>query len=116
MSLAETAITLFKEFPFTPGLGLGIMLHVVPFQCSMSVCCPTLLLPTAQTLLAETAATPSRSLNCDVLLGLGMMLHEEPFQCSVNVSKLLLLVTYCPTAQTLLVESAATPLRKWDVP
>src|SRR5438128_1975242 len=39
------------------GFGLGTMLHLVPFQCSVKV--PPGPEPTAQTSLAETAATPS---------------------------------------------------------
>src|SRR5947199_8492102 len=43
------------------GFGLGTMLHLVPFQCSVKV--PPGPTPTAQTSLAETAATPSSRLS-----------------------------------------------------
>ena len=67
MSLAELTVIPSRKLLTDPGwLGLFKTLHVLPFQCSMSVCVVELLLekkPTAQISLAETAATLLSSLN-----------------------------------------------------
>src|SRR2546423_1872954 len=66
MSPAETAPMPPSPLEIDPGLGLEMMLHFEPFQCSMSVEEVELLLeklPTAQISLVETAATPLSDLN-----------------------------------------------------
>src|SRR5579872_3770441 len=92
-----------------PPLGLETTLHMLPFQCSMSVPAPTAWSswPTAQMLVAEIAATPSRALFCVPGLGLLTTLHLLPSQCSMSVLKPVVLFA-CPTAQTLFVETTVT--------
>src|SRR5579863_4427628 len=57
------------------------------------------------------AATPDR---LPLMLGLAATFHCVPSQCSTNVKPPLPL-PYDPTAQTLLAEIAATPLRKLEL-
>lgn len=59
------------------GLGLGTTFHLVPFQCSMSVCGPEPLswLPTAQASLPDVAATAFRP--DEPRLGLDTTRHEQ---------------------------------------
>ena len=71
-------------------LGVETVLHLVPFQCSTSVCLlsGSLLLPeapTAQTSLAETAVTPE---NPPLMVGLETTCQFVPFQCSMSVCAL----------------------------
>src|SRR5439155_7763860 len=104
-SFVETAATALR--PSDPVLGLGTMLQLVPFQCSISVWRSPLLVPwypTAQTSFVETAATPLRSPGVE----LGTTLQLVPSQCSTSVPTLL---AY-PTVQTSLAETAAT-LESW---
>src|SRR5437867_7617430 len=108
-SLVETAATLVRPLPLGPGFGLVTMLQVEPFQCSMSIrSLPPLGVefPTAQTSVVETAVTPTRTAS-DPIVGLDTTFHLEPFQCSMSVRAPPLL-SKAPTAQTLLVETAAT--------
>jgi hypothetical protein len=64
---AEVTVTPFRKLAVLPGgLGLGTLLHVLPFQCSMRVRWPVPSLagpvqPTAHALDAEVAATPANS-------------------------------------------------------
>jgi len=65
------------------GLGLGTILQLVPFHCSMSVYSPTLEItnPTAQMSEAETMATPLSM----PAPGLETTLQLLPFHCSIRV-------------------------------
>ena len=89
------------------GLGLGIRVHVVPFQRRIRVLPGPLLgrvMPTAQALLAEVAVTPERLAGPG--LGLGTCVQVVPFHRSISV---LVPVLEKPTAQALLADVAATP-------
>src|SRR5579859_26350 len=101
MSLAATTATPWRSF-WTPGLGLGTKLHVLPSQCSTSVDEPVT--PTAQTSVAATAATALKEVTSPGL-GLGTMLQLVPFQCRVSVP-----LGWRPTAHMSLLATAATPL------
>jgi hypothetical protein len=100
-----------------PGLGLETTLQLDPFQCSASVKIGDVVLvsdsPTAQMSLAEMTATPWSSLNPrGAPFGVVTVVHWDPFHCSATVflgkpSTGL----DCPTAQTSLVETAATPFK-----
>src|SRR4029434_9136694 len=62
-SSAELAATAYSVLsPSVPGLGLGVILQPVPFQCRINVvwsrALPLLALPTAHTSDAEITATP----------------------------------------------------------
>ena len=74
---------------FEPGFGLGTILQVVPFHCSMSVWSLPLLLtyPTAQTLFAEIPVTPSSVFTDAPGLGLDTRLQVLPFHCSMSVCR-----------------------------
>src|SRR5688572_16308421 len=88
-SFAELAATPYGAFsPAVPGLGLGTIVQLVPFQCRIKVVWsgpPLVALPTAQTFEEEMASTPLRMLIRFPVLGLGTMLQLVPFQCSINV-------------------------------
>src|SRR5258706_2216033 len=90
-SFEATAATARKE-PVTPaGSDIGLMLHVEPFQCSISGV--LLSSPTAHTSWAEMAVTAASLFSPGrpergprrLLFGLGTRLHTVPFQCSINV-------------------------------
>src|SRR6266568_4741646 len=77
-SFVAMAVTAWRTFMDTLGLGLATTLQLVPSQCSISVCLLPLALmksPTAHTSLAETLATPLRSLTDGPGLGLGTTLQ-----------------------------------------
>src|SRR6266849_1219700 len=103
-SLADTAVTPLSSF-IGPMLGLGTTLHLRPLKCSIRVCRPTPGTwdsPTAHTSVAETADTPERNPAC---LGCATLAHRLPFQRNMigGLGKLTI-----PTAQTSLVDTAAT--------
>src|ERR1700726_1313661 len=87
--VAEMAVTLLRALWPEPLLGLAMLLHLKPFQCSISVR-PTIVpelsvvaySPTAHKLLAETALILYRESPFVPLLGLKTAFHFEPFQCS----------------------------------
>src|SRR5262249_41345593 len=120
-SVAETAAAAARLLKPVLALGLGTTLQLVPSQCSISVCVALLALgwkpPTAHTSVPETAVTPFSSLFCVPGLGLGTTLHVRPFQCSVRVCAGPNPATVkLPTAQTSLLETAATPSRMLSAP
>src|SRR5262249_44039588 len=86
-SLAETAAAAARLLNPVLALGLGTVLQLVPFQCSISVCVaplgPGRKSPTAQTSLPETTVTPFSWLFCVLAAGLGTTLQLVPFQCSM---------------------------------
>src|ERR1041385_9245606 len=114
-SFAATPSTAFKTLPlYVPGLGLGMMLQLVPFQCSVNVCKGIELgsapWPTAQMSLAEIAATPFSSTYVSVPgFGLGITLQRLPFQCSTRLCRTYKGVPLAsgekPTAHTSFVET-----------
>src|SRR5437870_3570422 len=64
-------------------------------------------------LLAEMTAIPFNWLPAEPEFGLETALQPVPFQCSISARSVVpLLSEKSPTAQTLLAEMAATPLRK----
>src|SRR5437016_1445436 len=105
----ETAATPLSPLP-TGGLGVGIMLQALPFQCSVIVE-PALVsgfcwLPTAQMSFAEIAATPRREMKPPLTFieGADTLAQVVPFQCSTMSDTLGLVWT--ATAQTLLAARA----------
>src|SRR5689334_1231576 len=110
MSLAEMA-----EIPSRASRdelnGDATSLQAVPSKCSIRF--PPLPLPTAQTLLAEITFTAFRT-PPPARAGLATTLHDEPFQCSIRGLKtgkpLATGTIVWPTAQTLIVDAADTPL------
>src|SRR5258707_15733629 len=97
-----TAVTALSWLCWSGIFGLGMTLQLVPFQCWTSVWLspPSLVTPTAQTLLFETAATPNNRLNVP-RFGFGTTCHDVPSQCSMTASP-----PELPTAHTSLLESA----------
>src|SRR5438093_12931281 len=86
-----TAHTSFKETAETPArllstsgptFGLGITLHLAPFQCNVAVALssPITPLPTAQISLAEITARAARLVRGMPLAGFGTILQAAPFQ------------------------------------
>src|SRR5215469_5874406 len=117
MSRADRALTPDRKVcPNWPGLGLGTIVHFVPFQCSTSVTVgPELPVgvkwkssPTAQMLAGETTAT-ALSTSSPGRLGLRTSRHLTPFQCSISVRSGK--EPWSPTAHTFVAEIAA-PLPK----
>ncbi len=87
---ADGQAMLFRKLPCAPvGLGVGWMLHLVPFQRSTTaVALPELSVdpPTAMHAAAEVHATPcSRLLAALAGFGVGWMLQWAPFQRSASV-------------------------------
>ena len=91
-------------------MGLAMIFHRLPFQCSMSVRVvrdESSKDPTAHTSLDVTADTALRAEEREPGgVGLVATLHAVPFQCSVRPAELR------PTAHASLPEMAATPARK----
>src|SRR5690242_13129750 len=89
-------------------LGLGMTLHAVPFQCSVSVLSENWdwVLPTAQTSFDPITATALRALLKVPGLGLATTLHAVPSKCSLSVAPRL---PRLPTAQLSLGPAADTP-------
>src|SRR5712692_2933095 len=89
ISWEEIATTPVRSLRNDPTLGLETILHLMPFQCSISVFPELVLLlkefPTAHMLLAETADTETRSLPDDATFGLVTTLQVVPSQCSISV-------------------------------
>src|SRR5579884_2915668 len=111
MLLAATTVSPSRELLLLPGLGLAMILHRVPSQCSTRVMYPGVSPePTAQMLFLETAVTAVRTLMLSPVLGLETSFHFEPFQCSTRVRLLFLEISkYVPTAQISFWESAQMP-------
>ncbi len=67
--------------------GDGMIDQVVPFHCSINVCCtPGLYSPTAEQSELETQATATSAFCCvGLVLGEEMMDHDVPFQCRTKV-------------------------------
>src|SRR5258706_7779375 len=95
MLLAETAVTAFRKVIFAL---LCTTLHFEPSQCSTKPLFPSIKVPTAQISVLETTEIPSRVPG----LGSGTLLQAVPSQCSISE---------VPTAQTSLLETAATAAR-----
>src|SRR5712691_10006549 len=108
---SPTAHTSSAETADTPErnpvcFGCATLAHRLPFQCNITGGLEKLTIPTAQTSPAETAATAdSRSLP-GTGLGVGTTLQAMPSQCSASVPG----ASVCPTAQTSLADTLATPL------
>ena len=116
-AVAEVQETLPRPLVAGPGLGLGTMVQVVPFQDSMSVLgWPVLVMydPTAVQLLAETQETPLRSFvswRWDAALGLGTTVQVVPFQDSTRVFDAIPAPVSLPTAVQSLADTQETSLR-----
>src|SRR5258708_27150088 len=97
------------------GLGLEMILHALPFQCSVSVRVEPALSrysPTAHTFFLAATVTALNVLNWfPTGLGLVTTFQVVPFQRSVSVSAVPLLSMTFPMAHTLVLETAATPFR-----
>jgi hypothetical protein len=94
---ADAHATVFKKANCAPaGLGVGWMVHRVPFHRSASV--PAFELPTAVQDEADWHATPDRAPPpCDGL-GVGWMVHRVPFHRSARVWEAPAWLTLFPTA------------------
>src|SRR5450759_2942739 len=98
------------------GFALVATVQLVPSQCSTTVWYKTeapavgWYCPTAQTSEALSANTLWRMLSPNPGLGLTTLTHELPFQCSTIVTSWDPL-TSKPTAHTLLLATADTPVR-----
>jgi hypothetical protein len=116
-AVAEVQETLPRPLVAGPGLGLGTMVQVVPFQDSMSVLGrPVLVMyePTAVQSLAETQETPMRSfmpLRWGAALGLGTTVQVVPFQDSTRVFGAVPASESLPTAAQSLADTQETSLR-----
>src|SRR3954466_1796294 len=87
-SLEDSATTPFTMLSFVVALGLGMILHCCPSQCSTSVVSPSSpqqKCPAVHISDAERAEMSQRSLKPSPTFGLGTMLHWVPSQCSISV-------------------------------
>ena len=113
-SLLDTTTTPSREA--SRPVGLGTMLHAVPFQCwisgSLTEYSPFCVWPTAQ---RSSEAAPSIALRWFSELGVsgvGTMPHALPFHRTAKVLKARLPGTlWLPTAQAWLLDSVLTPTR-----
>src|SRR5438094_7645890 len=83
MSFEDTAATPARLLSTSgPTFGLGITLHLVPFQCNVAVALssPITPLPTAQISFAEITVRAARLVKGMPLLGFGTTLQAAPFQ------------------------------------
>src|SRR5207249_1194600 len=87
MSLADTTEIACNTLEAPVTLGLGVIFHAVPFQCSTSVLLvlPFAACPTAQTSFGATTATPFRKFQLGLPFGLRTTDQLTPFQRSINV-------------------------------
>src|SRR5262249_55047511 len=116
ISLAETAATevsaLFAVVAPPPAFGLATTLQLVPSKCSINVCVgPTLVVPTAQTLLAARATTDRSELS-KAGEGAETTLQAWPLKCRTCTVGCLPIF---PTAQTSLLEVPETPKRSAEL-
>src|SRR5690348_3413305 len=112
ISLAEVAEILERTLPVLLRFGLLTTFHEVPSQCSISVTVAPFepaWNPTANTLFEASAMTPFSALLLVVgSLGVGTTVHLVPSKCIAMVRKRALHGKVNPTAQTSLLETAAT--------
>src|SRR5215470_13101115 len=97
-------------------IGVGTDRHLPPVKCRV-IGLPSNPLkppPTAQVLRPEDAPTPRRPFPSPPGKGFGLFtrIHLLPFQCKITVVVERLRSVVKPTAQALLVERAATPVRR----